>query len=182
MPAPLRTPATAATPAAQIVAGTPGETPAKVVRSFQFVSIPFTAVQESFVPDYPRKEWEFWDSGAGDKGFQEATAKAVDRDGTYDYTFLTTAGKVLERLQDPNPMKVSDVVQSIRTVLEKPSYTTLVVAQHFGLLTIILPTRKNNNPAYGRGKRVAYVVRHPAASLTSAGLDFLRLVSITTSD
>ena len=105
----------------------------------------------------------------------------MERDGTYDSTFLTTAGKVLERLQGPNPVKVSDVVHSICSVPEKTSYTILVVAQHFGLLTIIVPTRKNSNPAYVRGRRVAYVVRHPAASLTSAGLDFLRLVSITTS-
>ena len=59
VPAPLRTPATLATPAAQVVAGTPGETPAKVVRRFRFASIPFTAVRESFLPNYPRNEWEF---------------------------------------------------------------------------------------------------------------------------
>ena len=146
------------------------------------MSRPFTAVQEYFLPDYPRMEWEFWDLGAKDKGFQEATTKAVERDGTYDSTFLTTAGKVLERLLGPNPVKVSGVVHSIRTVPEKTSYTILVVAQHFGLLAIIVPTRKKSNPVYVCGKRVAYVVRHPAASLTSAGLDFLRLVSITTSD
>ena len=63
VPAPLRTPATPATPAAQVLAGTPGKTPAKVVRGFRFVSIPFRAVQESFQPHYPRKEWEFWDWG-----------------------------------------------------------------------------------------------------------------------
>ena len=127
-------------------------------------------------------EWEFWDWGTEEKGFQVATTKAVERDGTYDSTFLTTAGKVSERLQGPNPVKVSDVVHSIQTVPEKTSYTILVVAQHFGLLTIIVPIRKNSNPAYVRGKRVAYVVGHPVASLTSVGLDFLRLVSIDTSD
>ena len=95
----------------------------------------------------------------------------MERDGTYDSTFLTTAGKVLERLlQGPNPAKVSDVVRAIPTMPGKTSYTILVVAQHFGLWTIIVPTRKNSNPAYLRGKRVAYVVRHPTASLTSAGL------------
>ena len=182
VPAPLRTPVTPATPAAQVVLGTQGETPAKVAPGLRFVSVPFTAVQESLLPDFPRKEWEFRDSGGEDKGFQKATTKAVERDGTYDSTFLTTAGKVLERLQGLNLVKVSDVVHSIRTVPEKTSYTMFVPAQHFGLLTIIVPTRTNSNPAYVRGKHVAYVVRHPAASLTSAGLDFLRLVSITTSD
>ena len=106
----------------------------------------------------------------------------MECDGTYDSTFLTTAGKVLERLQGLNPVKVSDIVHGIRTVPEKTSYTILVVVQHFGFLTIIVPTRKNSNPAYVRGKRVAYIVRHPTASLTSAGFEFLRLVSITTSD
>ena len=81
---------------------------------------------------------------------------------------------------------MSDVVHRIRTVLEKTSYTILVVAQHFGLMdslmTIIVPTRKNGNPAYLRGKCVLYVVRHPSVSLIAAGLDFLRLVSITCSD
>ena len=166
----------------RVVASTLGETPAKVVGSFRFLGHTFTAVQEFVLPDYPRMEWEFWDWGAEDKGFQEVTTKAVQRDGTHDSAFLTTASKVLERLQGPNPVKVSDVVHSIRSVPEKTSYTILVVAQHFGLLTIIVPTRKNSNPAYVRGKRVAYVVCHPATSLTSTGLDFLRLVSITTSD
>ena len=120
--------------------------------------------------------------GGGGQRFPEVTTKVVGRDCTYDSTFLTTAGKVLERLQGPNPVKVSDVAHSIHTVPKKTSYTILVVAQHFGLVTIIVPTRKNNNPAYLRGKRVAYVVRHPSASFTDAGLDFLRLVPITSSN
>ena len=79
-------------------------------------------------------------------------------------------------------MKVSDVVHSIRTVPKKASYTILVVARHFGSVTIIVPTCKNNNPVYLRRKRVAYVICHPSASLTASGLDFLRLVSSTKSD
>ena len=63
--------------------------------------------------------------GSEDKGFWEATAKALERDGTYEATFLTTAGKILERLHVPNPVKVSDVVYSIRTVPKKTSYTIL---------------------------------------------------------
>ena len=108
-----------------------------------------------FKSDDPRLEWEFWDLGVEDKGFQEATAKAVERDGTYGSTFLTTVGNVLECLQGPNPVKVSDVVHGIRTVPEKTSYTILVVAQHFGPVTIIVPT---SNRTCLRGKRVAYVV------------------------
>ena len=66
--APLRT-TTPATPAAQVVAGTPGETLTKVVRGFRFLSRPFAAVQERLLPDYPRREWEFWDLGAEEKAF-----------------------------------------------------------------------------------------------------------------
>ena len=82
--APLRTLATPATPAEQAVVGTPGEMPAKVVRGFRFVSVPVTAVQESFMPDFPMREWELWDFGAEDKGFQEATTRTVERDGIYE--------------------------------------------------------------------------------------------------
>ena len=94
VPSRLRTTATHATPAAHVVAGTPDETPAKVVCGFWFVSMPFTALQECLLPDYASKDWAFGDWGAEDKGLQEASARAVDRDGTYDSTFLAMAGKV----------------------------------------------------------------------------------------
>ena len=141
VPAPLCM-ATLATRSAEIVAGPPGVTPAKVLRCFRFVGRPFTVNEEVLWLHYPKLEWESRYLGGEDKGFQEASTKAVGRDGTYNSTLLTMGGKILEHLQGPNPVNALDVMHSIRTVTEKTPDTILVVAQHFALVTIIVPTCK----------------------------------------